>query len=75
MIVGCYVLDLYCDNQGDYPDGIHEYNEFPRSYHDEFGSKCRKAARRDGWKLNLKEGTAICPKCNEKKNAKNSTES
>ena len=63
MIVGCYTLDLYCDNAGEYPDGIHEYKEFPREFTDEYGSKCRKMARKEGWTLNLKDGTALCPKC------------
>ena len=63
MIVGCYVLDLYCDLEN--PD--HKYDEFPHQYTAETGGKCRKDARREGWKLNLWEGTAICPKCNKKK--------
>lgn len=29
-------------------------------------SECFKQARKDGWKINLKERTCICPKCNKK---------
>jgi len=61
MIVGCYTLDLYCENDGQYPDGIHSYDEFPHTYSHENGSQCRSAARKDGWKLT--QGKAICPKC------------
>ena len=61
MIVGCYTLDLYCDNEG---ASCHEFDEFPHSYGAEFGSQCRAEARRDGWKLH--NGQAICPKCNRK---------
>lgn len=68
MIVGCYTLDLYCDNEGKFPDGIHEHKEFPRKFTDEHGSRCRKMAREEGWKLNLKDGTALCPKCSGKQN-------
>lgn len=61
MIAGCYSLDLYCefDKRG---DDVHEYGEFPHVYTNEFGSKCRRNAKRDGWKLSNKS-QAICPKC------------
>ncbi len=62
MIVGSYVLQLYC--QEDNPE--HGRDEFPHEYTAEFGAACRKAARQEGWILNLKEHTAICPKCKEK---------
>lgn len=42
MIVGCYALDLYCDLENE----AHEYKEFPHQYIDEYGSKCRKQARK-----------------------------
>ena len=68
MIAGCYALDLYCDNSGPWPDGRHKYNEFPHQYTDELGSRCRQAARRDGWLL-TRDGKAYCPKCSKKMRA------
>lgn len=68
-IVGCYTLDLYCDNSnipdGKVTDGIHRYDEFPDSYSMELGSECRSLARKDGWLLK-RNGDAICPKCNKR---------
>lgn len=58
MIVGGYTLDLYCDKESNQ----HEYDEFPDTYADEFGSTCRRRARESGWILK-RNGTAICPKC------------
>jgi hypothetical protein len=61
MIVGCYSLHLYCDNE----DVEHPYDEFPHTYTAELGSKCRNAARRDGWRLG-RTGKAYCPLCGGK---------
>ncbi len=58
MIVGCYSLNLYCDRKNE----EHEYKEFPHTYTDELGSRCRKSARQDGWLLK-RNGDCICPKC------------
>ena len=65
MIVGGYVLDIYCDNE-DCPHGSYWW---PRHYTGEFGSTCRKRARRDGWLLNA--GRTLCPNC--KKAARSKT--
>ena len=59
MIVGCYTLDLYCDDETCKP----KFKEFPKNFIAEYGSECRAQARRAGWKLNLRDGTAICPRC------------
>lgn len=73
MQVGCYTLDLYCDNAKQWPDDLgHDYGEFPWSYTGELGSKCRAKARKAGWKL-LPDGGAICPKCNKRSNKNSST--
>jgi hypothetical protein len=66
--VGCYTLDLYCDNENaeNCGDGIHGYKEFPITFTHEKGSVCRSMARKDGWILG-KDGSAICPKCSGKK--------
>lgn len=61
-VIGCYSLHLYCS----FENSEHEYSEFPHEYTDEFGSRCRRQARRDGWKL-FKDGKAMCPKCTKKK--------
>jgi len=45
MIVGGYELQLYCDDQGKYPDGMHKYDEFPHVFNGEFGSEVRQQAR------------------------------
>jgi hypothetical protein len=62
MRSGCYLLHLYCDNYSVQNLGEHRYNEFPHSYTDEYGARCRADARRDGWILK-RNGGAICPKC------------
>ncbi len=57
MIAGCYTLDLYCDEES--PD--HVYDEFPHQYTHEFGSTCRRKARKDGW--HISKDLQLCPKC------------
>lgn len=70
MIVSGYTLELYCDHPA------HDYAraewgpmlatggaQCPTEYLDpERGSKCRTAARKDGWLLK-RDGTCICPDC------------
>jgi hypothetical protein len=60
VIVGCYVLDLYCDDPN-CPD--QRFHTTPSQFTDETGSGARAEARRAGWRLNLDDGTALCPKC------------
>jgi hypothetical protein len=60
VIASGYALDLYCDKQ-EAPG--HHYNEFPHQYSDEHRAECRRRAKQDGWKINWRKGTAICPKC------------
>jgi hypothetical protein len=59
---GCYVLDLYCDNQG---DPRHKFQEFPHQYTSEHGVECRKDAKLAGWIIR-QDGSTLCPKCNPK---------
>ena len=62
--IGCYTLDLYCDNQNDAV--LHDgYKEFPVEYCHEFGSKARMNARRDGWRIDKKNHITLCPSCNK----------
>lgn len=74
MISSGYTLDLYCDH----PDHEIEFfydstqngvvQKFDQYFCDSKNPKsdCFKQARKDGWKINLKERTCICPKCNKK---------
>jgi len=66
MIVGCYTLDLYCDNKP-----AHQYlwisdymsdGKFPVQFIGERGCDCRQQARKAGWKL-MRDGRALCPRC------------
>lgn len=60
-IVGCYSLDLYCDNGG---DQAHDWKvSFPHQFTGETASTCRKQARERGWKLDLVNYKAYCPRC------------
>lgn len=59
-----YSLDLYCDHE--YTEGEcqrHAFNEFPHQYNGETFSQCAKAARSQGWKINVRDRTATCPAC------------
>jgi hypothetical protein len=64
MIVGCYVLDLYCDYrpQARPPDcqrGRHQFTG--RNY-----SECAGEAKKDGWILKRTKGAAFCPNCSKR---------
>ncbi len=59
MIVGAYTLDLYCDLPGNHS----RWDPAFEQYVAQAGSTCRQDARRDGWKLNLRYGVAVCPAC------------
>ena len=65
MIVGSYTLDVYCDLENE----AHTHKEFPHEYTDEYGAKCRAKARKERWLL-LRNGKAVCPKCNNWENRK-----
>ena len=67
MMAGCYTLDLYCENADVWPDPLHAYNEFPRTYIHELGSVCRSNARRDGWLIGDGDHQ-LCPRCSGKVN-------
>jgi hypothetical protein len=68
MIASGYLLQLYCDTP-DPDNAIHGwggYHMIPEEYTGELGSRCRQAARNDGWKL-FSDGRAYCPMCNKTK--------
>jgi hypothetical protein len=73
MIVGCYSLDLYCENaekagdmHGTGRDGIHDYQEFPMTFTSDRRQECEREARSIGWMINNKTGICLCPKCSRK---------
>ena len=66
VIVGCYSLDLYCDAEGCTTPRPHlgDRSCGPHAeYTHELGAECRRRARKAGWVLNVREGTAVCPTC------------
>jgi hypothetical protein len=75
MIVGCYSLDLYCDNvlskDEDLFGGLngdkHEYREFPKTYTGNTRQEAERQARKEGWMINNKTGICLCPKCSGKR--------
>ena len=62
MIIGCYTLDLYCDNKDCYTVGMPHQFTGPSAMH------CYKQARAIGWIINLQKSKAYCPRCKEKQN-------
>lgn len=66
MIVGSYLMHLYCDASTHERLPHASKPEFSRR--NEFGQQqtaagARQAARKAGWKLDLEAGTAVCPAC------------
>lgn len=62
MITGCYVLDLYCENED---SEKHRYSEFPHQYTGRTEGECKRDARKHGWLL-TRNNRAFCPKCSGK---------
>lgn len=62
MMTGCYTLDLYCVNNGEFPDGIHPFREFPHQYTGRTFSECKRRARIAGWRFR-RDGEVVCPIC------------
>ncbi len=64
MIVGSYVLHLYCVAKPDCKNG--RFGTHQATYEDGSMDSAREAhaqARARGWKLNVKRGWAMCPAC------------
>lgn len=55
-----YSVHLYCDHENE----EHRFQEFPHEITEyETLRASLAAARKSGWKIDLKERTATCPKC------------
>lgn len=67
MIIGGYVLDLYCEND----DDRNKHKPYDKIAAAQFcghsRTACVKKAQATGWIINLTKRTAICPKCSGKK--------
>lgn len=69
MNVGCYVLDLYCDNEAAHLfDGQVNYDLAGGSAHftHETGSGARSKARKRGWRIGRERD--LCPACTGRRN-------
>ena len=66
MLIGCYTLDLYCDNDksGVKEDGTHDWREFPHPFTGETFAVCAREARGRGWIISKNHD--LCPKCSGK---------
>lgn len=72
MIVGGYLLDLYCDNEdapeqhykAPYNPQAHQFREFPHQYTGETRAECVRQARAEGWLIG--KTRQLCPKCNRR---------
>ena len=67
MIIGCYVLDLYCDNDESIHPHLHDYSlpDLSRDTYTGYDrADCISQARKDGWVISGKR--QICPYCKEK---------
>jgi len=62
MVVGGYLLHMYCDAENE----SHGFKEFPHVFTAEHGATARRQARNAGWAIK-KDGTALCPRCSGKK--------
>lgn len=70
MIVSGYTLDLYCDHPNH--ESTFLYSSSDEGYA-QFTSDAKnpktdayKQAKKVGWKIDLKKGICICPKCRKK---------
>ena len=76
MIQGHYTRQLYCDTpgcgqsrEGWVPRGqLADGRDEPPFVEDDYqsGAEARQIARVNGWKLNLVDGTCLCPDCARK---------
>lgn len=69
MIVGCYTMDLYCDNADRKSEGFRKTctEGWERSQYIGMSySGCMRSAKKEGWRF--RDGRfSYCPKCSAKK--------
>ncbi|MFA5202877.1 MAG: hypothetical protein WC708_00475 [Lentisphaeria bacterium] len=65
VIIGCYTLELYCNGDPNCRFTLSKSTGANESavFTGDSAKQTRTKARKAGWKLNLKEGSAICPDC------------
>lgn len=61
--VGCYSMDLYCDNWKGARDEVHGWGKFPAQYTGDTRAQCAAQARRAGWLVGASDRRALCPLC------------
>jgi len=69
MEVGCYTLDLYCDNaQGHAPLPVTFRNrdDYTYSFSGETYRECKRKAKKAGWTWH-RGGRLLCPLCSRMK--------
>lgn len=67
MIVGCYSVDLYCDNT-EGKKCPSPWSSFPWVYTGETQGECLRQARKAGWRFSRERPRkAYCPKCKRRK--------
>ena len=65
MIVGCYTIHLYCDDEK-HDERTHSRRGlqlFDFQFSGLTESECLRNARRGGWSVNRPRGLATCPIC------------
>ncbi len=73
MIVGCYSLDLYCDNEEAHfvePKRLQTTGYYDTPYFNSIGRSregCLRLSKKAGWSVNFKTRTALCPQCKGKR--------
>ncbi len=71
MIVGCYSIDLYCDNKESKTCLDTKNIWFGAQYTEYIESRCLKKAKADGWVIKNKNDEGIrevyCPLCKKKR--------
>ena len=64
MIVGCYCLDIYCDNKPDCVCLNTNYGAFMDQFTGPTAADCIRQAKKSGWKI--VQGKHACSPCNRK---------
>lgn len=71
-VIGCYVLDLYCD--AEFKRGINLNDASPATFTGPRREDAIRTARQQGWIVNEARNRAVCPACSGKKMVENRKE-